>query len=238
MASPPLDCNTPLDASRLGQPLPHFARAVSGAETFNVVAIGSSSTEGDGASSPALSYPCRLSVALKSRFPQARISVLNRGIGGQEAADEVARFDRDVLANSPRLVIWQVGTNAAWKGYPLQEVAKAIDSGLAYLQKIQTDTILMNLQYAPALLDDDRVEKPATTEMLKIIAAAASTWRVGLFDRFGIMKLWHEKQGVPFDQMISNFDGNWLHQNDWSYNCIAQALCNGIVYAVDSSPAA
>jgi hypothetical protein len=20
----------------------------------------------------------------------------------------------------------------------------------------------------------------------------------------------------PFDQMISNFDGNWLHQNDWS----------------------
>jgi hypothetical protein len=29
--------------------------------------------------------------------------------------------------------------------------------------------------------------------------------------------------------MISNFDGNWLHQNDWSYNCIAEALCDGLI---------
>jgi acyl-CoA thioesterase I len=34
--------------------------------------------------------------------------------------------------------------------------------------------------------------------------------------------------------MISNFDGNWLHQNDWSYNCIAQALCDGLIGATAS----
>jgi hypothetical protein len=38
-------------------------------------------------------------------------------------------------------------------------------------------------------------------------------------------------RGIPFDQMIGNFDGNWLHQNDWSYNCIAQALCDGLAEA-------
>jgi hypothetical protein len=34
----------------------------------------------------------------------------------------------------------------------------------------------------------------------------------------------HVDRGIPFDQTISNFDGNWLHQNDWSYNCIAPAF--------------
>jgi hypothetical protein len=48
----------------------------------------------------------------------------------------------------------------------------------------------------------------------------------------GAVHTWHVTGGVGFDQMISNFDGNWLHQNDWSYNCIAQALCDGIVEAV------
>jgi hypothetical protein len=48
------------------------------------------------------------------------------------------------------------------------------------------------------------------------------------------MRHWHVVGGVPFDHMISNFDGNNLHQNDWSYNCIALALCDAIVDAAAS----
>ncbi len=39
--------------------------------------------------------------------------MINRGIGGQDAAEELARLDADVLAIRPQAVIWQVGANGA-----------------------------------------------------------------------------------------------------------------------------
>ncbi|MGY0569665.1 hypothetical protein ACTGJ9_000120 [Bradyrhizobium sp. RDM12] len=45
------------------------------------------------------------------------------------------------------------------------------------------------------------------------------------------MRYWLVDRGIPFDQMISNFGGNWLPQNDWNYNCVAQALCDALVEA-------
>ena len=67
---------------------------------------------GAGASSPAASYPSRLEVELKAAFPDAHITVLNRGVNGEDAADMLARFDKAVFAEQPDLVIWQVGTNS------------------------------------------------------------------------------------------------------------------------------
>ena len=232
---PPPTCNTPRELCALGQPLPNFVSAVSRLQAVNIVAIGSSSTEGDGASSPAASYPNRLSAALAPHFPQRTINVLNVGVGGQEAPDEAARFKNDVLAKNPSLVIWQVGTNAAWKDYFLDDVQAAIFRGLDHLRGCKADVILMDLQYAPALLDEREQAKPATSQTLDLIATAAGESNVGLFRRFEIMKYWHTVGQVSFEQMISNFDGNWLHQNDWSYDWIAKALCDGIVDAMGSA---
>jgi acyl-CoA thioesterase I len=89
----------------------------------------------------------------------------------------------------------------------------------------------MDLQYAPALLDKNGPKRP-TLAMLELIAKVAKNKAIGLFRRFEIMEYWHRQCGVPFEHMISNSDGNWLHQNDWSYNCIAQTLCDSIVDAV------
>jgi acyl-CoA thioesterase I len=229
----PTTCNTPSELSDLGRNLPRLAEALSGPNDVTIVAIGSSSTEGDGASSKAASYPSRLNDALSGRFPNKKITVLNVGVGGQEAPDEAARFKKDVLASNPSLVIWQVGTNAAWKDYFLEDVRAGILRGLDHLSGVKTDVILMNLQYAPALLDQEQQgPTPATQQMQDIIARIASDSGVALFRRFEIMRYWRVTGGVTFEQMISNFDGNWLHQNDWSYNCIAQALCDGIVEAV------
>jgi acyl-CoA thioesterase I len=86
-----------------GQSLPKFSEAVRNLNTINIVAIGSSSTKGDGAAGgEAASYPNRLSAALAPHFPEQTINVLNLGIGGQEAPDEAARFKIDVLAKNPR----------------------------------------------------------------------------------------------------------------------------------------
>ena len=76
-----------------------------------IVAIGSSSTAGEGAILP---YPGRLEAAMQARFQNPAITVLNRGKGGQEAPEELSRFESDVIAEAPALVIWQVGTNAVF----------------------------------------------------------------------------------------------------------------------------
>jgi acyl-CoA thioesterase I len=230
----PLSCETPGPLSALERSLSGFASALLERDEVTIVAIGSSSTKGDGASSDAASYPSRLGAALSARFPRPKINVLNLGIGGQEAPDEAARFKKDVLANKPALVIWQVGTNAAWKDYFLDDVRAAILRGLDHLAGTGADVVLMNLQFAPALLDLKEAPTPVTQQMQEIIATIAKDSGVALFRRFEIMRYWHVDRGIPFDQMISNFDGNWLHQNDWSYNCIAQALCDGLIGATAS----
>ena len=231
MTPPNTPCETPSALSTLGRLLPNFARVLHGQDEVNIVAIGSSSTEGDGASSPAAAYPSRLGIALAAQFPTPKINVLNLGVGGQEAPDEAARFKRDVLANKPALVIWQVGTNAAWKDYFLDDVRTAILRGIDHLSGTGAEVVLMNLQFAPALLDQQGKPTPATLQMLDIIAAISRDSGIALFRRFEIMRYWHVERCIPFEQMISNFDGNWLHQNDWSYNCIAAALCDGLLEA-------
>ncbi len=58
--------------ARLGNPLAaHAARRLASGEPLTIVAVGSSSTAGAGASSPAASYPSRLAVELQAAFPGA-----------------------------------------------------------------------------------------------------------------------------------------------------------------------
>jgi hypothetical protein len=68
--------------------------------------------------------------------------------------------------------------------------------------------------------------------MVAMIEDAATRARVNLFRRFALMRHWNVDDKIPFDAMISNFDGNNLHQNDWSYNCVAEALAKAISNAM------
>ena len=54
-----------------------------------IVAIGSSTTAGEG-NIPA--YPGRLLSFLQSQYPKANITMVNKGIGGQEAPIELERL--------------------------------------------------------------------------------------------------------------------------------------------------
>jgi lysophospholipase L1-like esterase len=223
-------CDTPPELTSLGQPLPRLAEALRSTRDVSIVAIGSSSTFGEGAS-PGNGYVDKLAAALAARFPGRKINMHNAGVNGDEAPNEAARFKKEVISLNPSLVIWQVGTNAAWKDYFLDDVGAAIIRGIDHLSGTNADLVLMDLQYAPALLQQNETPTAATQEMLRIIETIAAEHDVALFRRFDIMRYWHVKRGIAIDDMISNFDGNWLHQNDWSYNCIAQALCDGLAEA-------
>ena len=62
-------CAPPSDLTHLDYPLTRTAKRVTGGDPIKLVAIGSSSTAGAGASSPAASYPSRLLVELQISYP-------------------------------------------------------------------------------------------------------------------------------------------------------------------------
>src|SRR5262249_58286659 len=112
----PASCNVDADIARFDLPLPHLAHRLSAGMPAKIVAIGSSSTSGFGASSPAATYPSRLEAELRQHFPGHDLTVVNRGVYSEELPNMLARFDTAVIAQRPHLVIWQFGTNALMYG--------------------------------------------------------------------------------------------------------------------------
>ncbi len=189
-------------------------------QPLTIVAVGSSSTQGAGASAPGLAYPNRLEAALKERFPGLEIRVINRGKGGEDVPEELARLDRDVLAEHPELVIWQVGTNAVLRRDDLSTDRELIERGVAQLKENGSDVVLMDLQYAPRVL-----ARPGYAEMEQLIAAVAERTQVGLFRRFEIMRHWQSAEPTDVPKMVGP-DG--LHMTDRSYGCLADGLAEGL----------
>ena len=69
--------------------------------------------------------------------PGDEITVLNRGVNGDEAADMLARLDTAVIAEKPDLVLWQVGTNSVLRDKAVLPHATLLHEGLARLKAIE-----------------------------------------------------------------------------------------------------
>jgi acyl-CoA thioesterase I len=214
------DCEAPDSLVEVGPGLPHAAARIGRREPPTIVALGSSSTQGIGASRPESSYPSRLAAELRERFPGIAIRVINRGRGGQDAPEELVRLDRDVLALHPDLVIWQVGTNAVLRRDDPSTDEELIARGIARLKAAGSDVVLMDLQYAPRVL-----ARPAYERMENLIADAAKSGGVGLFRRFEIMRAWHATGNAAGSRMIGP-DG--LHMTDFGYRCLAAQLAEAL----------
>jgi acyl-CoA thioesterase I len=219
-ADPPTGCDGPSELVRLDRPLVHVGARLAAREPIKIVAIGSSSTAGAGASSPNASYPSRLAAELNRLYPEVPVVVLNRGVNGQDAAEMLTRFRQDVIDERPDLVIWQLGTNAALHDLPIEEIGKLIRQGIQEIKDAGSDILLVDPQFAPKV-----IAKPDTEGMVQLIATTASSAKVNLFRRFAVMRHWHERSGMSFDTFTSP-DG--LHMNDWGYGCWAKLLCTAI----------
>jgi acyl-CoA thioesterase I len=220
-ASP--QCLAPKELTRLDRPLTRTARLLAAHLPIRIVAIGSSSTAGAGASSPDASYPSRLAAELRERFPDHEITVLNRGVNGEEARDMLARFERTVIAEQPDLVLWQVGTNAVLRDNPIEPNSLLIEKGLARLKAVGADVVLIDPQFAPKVIGKNKLSR-----MLDLLAFKAKQFNVNLFQRFALMRDWRERQGIAFDAFVS---ADHLHMNDWSYACVAKVLSAAIAEA-------
>ena len=177
----------------------------------------------------------RLQMQLRETFYGSMIDVVNRGIGGEEALDGASRFECDVIAEAPALVIWQVGTNAVFHdtSYCREDVAKAIAAGLRWLAGLPMDVVLMDLQYTKALvckIGASTVPKlPLSEDMVSRIAAVAegADPKVNVFRRFALMRRWVDA-GIPLDSMDDQGNDR-LHTSKWATDCVARALSEAII---------
>jgi acyl-CoA thioesterase-1 len=221
--APLFACSAPAEIARFNYPLRHTARRLASEEPVTIVAMGSSSTAGAGASSPAASYPSRLAVELKQRLPNNDITVLNRGVNGEDTESMLARFANGVIAAHPDLVLWQVGTNSVLRDHPLKPHSVLLHEGVDELKAAGADVVIIDMQFTPRV-----IAKPETQGMEDQIALTAKQESVDLFRRFELMRNWHEVQHIPFDAFVS---ADELHMNDWSYACVAKLLAAAITEA-------
>jgi len=223
-------CPEPGAHSRLDAPLPHAAAKLRQGGELVVVAVGSSSTAGVGASSPANGYPGELQAELAARLPRAAIRVLNKGVSGETWRTMIARFDRDVLAFHPDLVVWQLGTNAVVREDGVAQDEAAIRAGVEQLEAAGADVILMNPQYAPAVLRD-----PDCPEMLRLLDDVGARAHAPVFHRFAVMREWVTSGRAALASIVAS-DG--LHMNDLGHRCIGKLLADAIAADVSPGPAA
>lgn len=213
-------CAAPPALTKIEPALARAAARITRDKALTIVAVGSSSTQGVGATDPSLNYPSQLEADLAARLPGIAIHVLNRGKGGEDAEEELTRLGRDVIAERPDLVIWQVGTNAVLRRDDLEADEVLLRRGIDLLKESKTDVVLMDLQYAPRV-----VERHSTAEMEQLIAEIAQHAKVGLFRRFALMQYWHAAHHPEWSAMIGP-DG--LHMTDAGYGCLAAQLAEAL----------
>ena len=208
--------------------LPHVKEALEHNSELTIVAFGSSSTQGWHSSSIAHSYPAVLQAALSAALPTAHVAVINRGVGGQDAAEMLPRIEADVLEVRPSLVIWQVGANGALKNRNPAEFKLLVADGVHTLRAKGIDVVLMDNQRAPLIL-----ASPLHQQIDQVLVDLAAQTGAGLFDRGALMDQWR-LSGHPYSEFISD-DG--VHHNDLGYRCVAQALASEILTGLTAAPA-
>jgi len=198
--------------------LPRTWARLAATRSLKIVAIGSSSTYGTGATSREHSYPAQLARILRGRFPQAKVEVINAGIGGETVMRNLARFEHDVLAHHPDLVIWQVGTNDAFQKKTVQEVYAGILAGIRQVRTAGAELVLMESQYFP-----ERPETEALSQARATIRQAAADSGVQFLPRYALMRHWIETKLFSPETMLV---ADKIHMTDASYQCLAERVAD------------
>lgn len=218
----PPRCAVPAGLLRSADALPGVTAKLRRGESVTIVAIGSSSTAGTGASNSRAAYPSQLQGDLHRMFPNGPITVLNRGVPGDTSASMLRRFRKDAIDPHPDLIIWQTGTNSALGGGDIERFARDIKAGIAMAREAGIEIMLMGPQYAPRF--ESVSNRMSFVEKLRSIAAAE---HVPFFPRYEVMKHWVKSGQFSVKTMI-NPDG--LHLTDLSYDCLGTLVAEMIAH--------
>jgi acyl-CoA thioesterase I len=181
----------------------------------HILAIGSSSTQGIGASAPNFTYPAQLQVDLAAAIGRP-VMVENAGIGGETAVTTLARLKAALSKDRPDLVIWQVGTNDAVRGDDVSQFRALVEEGVRTVSEAKIPLILIDQQFYPGIKDPDRYER-----FVHIVQDIGAQYHDPVFSRYAMMKAWGAESPSLLRDMLWK---DAFHMSDRGYECLAQGL--------------
>ena len=201
--------------------LKHVGLRLATHQPLRITAFGSSSTAGVGASSPAANYPNRLQVELTATLPaNQQITVLNRGVGGEDADDMAIRLAK-VIDEHPHLIIWQTGSNDPLRAVPLARFVQETIVGVQQIRAAHIDVMLMEPQLCHTL--DHKADAALYRNALRAIGEGMD---VPVIRRYDLMRHWLADGALTSAQMLSP-DG--LHMADGGYARLASVIAAEIL---------
>ncbi len=203
------------------------SRVAVAAGRLTVLAMGSSSIEGVGASSRAMGFTPLLKAGLERRLPGVEVTVINRGIGGETALETSGRLPLEIEAGRPDLVVWQLGTNDVLRDRPMDDVFADLRRGEVVLDGAGVDVLLIDPQRLPdaTMNPSFKDRNPGLGEMARLIGLEGGRVGYAVLTRFAAMSDWMELErgGVGPDD---------LHLNDQGYACWAEIAAEGLAAAL------
>ncbi|MCS6625699.1 SGNH/GDSL hydrolase family protein [Roseibacterium beibuensis] len=194
---------------------------------LTILAMGSSSIEGVGASRRELGFVPLLEAGLERRLPGVEVTVINKGIGGETAKETADRLAREITAGRPDLVIWQLGTNDVLRDRPMDDFFADFRRGETLLDRAGVDVLLVDPQRLPEGTTNPsfRGRNPALGETARLIDLEGGRVGYAVLHRFAAMADWGglERGGVGPDD---------LHLNDPGYACWAEVTAEGLAAAL------
>lgn len=194
VAAEPASCVVSPDEFEFEPKFPKTLAALDKGEAVTIVVIGGGSTAGRAAGTADRAWPAQLASALAQRFPKARVAVFNKGVARNTARDMVARFEADVLAHKPNLVIWETGIVDAVRGTDLDDFREDLQSGIDRLKAQVPEVMLMDMQFSRRSILISHFNL-----YLVLMRGAADVNDIALFPRHEIMRGWSEAGIVDYN---------------------------------------
>ena len=203
------------------------SRAAEAEKRLTILAIGSSSIEGVGASRADRGFVPLLQADLGARLPGVEVTVVNRGVGGESARETVDRLEAELQRHQPDLVIWQLGTNDVFRARPLNDLAADIHRGEEILARHRVDVLLVDPQRMPDNAVNFPGKNPVLGEVARLIAVEGNRVGYAVQRRFEAMSAWDKltRGGIGPDD---------IHLNDDGYACWAAMTAEGLAAAVSA----
>jgi lysophospholipase L1-like esterase len=189
------------------------------------VALGDSTVEGIGATSPNASYVSRLHARLRAVYPRA--SVVNLGLGGATSAGVVdGQLERAVLLR-PQLVTLSIGPNDITGHVPVQEYERHVDTIFRRLTRETSAVVVANL--LPDLVATPRFRGRETSSAVAELTVRFNEALTRLARRYGVevVDLYQPSRAeIPRRPELVAADG--YHPSDLGYARWAELLWAGV----------
>jgi lysophospholipase L1-like esterase len=137
-----------------------------------------------------------VALVLASRHPELGVTVINRGVGGDRAADLQARWNHDCLELEPTVVTVLIGINDTWRRFDFDDptTTEAYEASLRDILDQARDTLSPRM----VLIEPFALPVPPVT----------SAWRPDLDPRIRVIRQLADEYGatlVPADELFAGW---------------------------------